>query len=506
MNTNNSSNTVTRLGGQALYVLLGNVFTLVVGFPLQVYVARVLGAESLGIFGLFDAAFSLTANLLGFGLAQSLVKFIPQCLAERDHAGVRLLARRGFQLLLLGGALAVLVVWLLLLLDAPIAPMLEHPAMVFVMVLLVPFSVLGYFLQQGLQAFHNVRYVIMGIAFLQLSIKAVLTVVLLEAGFGMEGYAVAIVVATLGSLLWMTIGFWRMVAALPATQTQANDNHWRPQWRSYAAVMYSESLLGIGVSYIDRFLLGLLSGASLVGVLMLVKQLYILPAVFFQMFMSIAGPMFSAAHASGDINQRQHIYHLITDWVTRLSAPLCLFLLIFAEPILDLYGSDIAEEGVLPLRILIAGQMFNQLMGPLGSMLSLNGYEKLMFKLAVVEQVLVIAGYFLLVPRFGINGVAFMIAFGVVEQNTVAYVVARRKLGLRWFDRRFLQWLWPGAATLVTGLWVHWYLEGQLGAIALIAVLMLFYAVFLLVSLMQGLHADDKTMLTHITKRLLPGR
>jgi len=31
-----------RLGGQALYVLAGNLFTLLVGLPLQVYVSRKL--------------------------------------------------------------------------------------------------------------------------------------------------------------------------------------------------------------------------------------------------------------------------------------------------------------------------------------------------------------------------------------------------------------------------------------------------------------------------------
>ena len=34
--------------------LLGNVFTLAVGLPLQIYVARTLGADGLGVFSLFD--------------------------------------------------------------------------------------------------------------------------------------------------------------------------------------------------------------------------------------------------------------------------------------------------------------------------------------------------------------------------------------------------------------------------------------------------------------------
>ena len=41
-----------RVGVPTIYLLLGNLFTLVVGLPLQIYIARVLGAVGIGIYGL----------------------------------------------------------------------------------------------------------------------------------------------------------------------------------------------------------------------------------------------------------------------------------------------------------------------------------------------------------------------------------------------------------------------------------------------------------------------
>ena len=71
------TNTVNRLGGQAAFFFVGNVFTLLVGLPLQVYVARILGAGGLGVFSLIEGVVGIVAGFLAFGLAPTLVKFIP---------------------------------------------------------------------------------------------------------------------------------------------------------------------------------------------------------------------------------------------------------------------------------------------------------------------------------------------------------------------------------------------------------------------------------------------
>ncbi|HTQ98369.1 MAG TPA: oligosaccharide flippase family protein [Candidatus Acidoferrum sp.] len=504
MSDTDSHKTVTRLGGQALYFLVGNVFTLVVGFPLQVFVARLLGAENLGIFSLFDAGVSLGAGMLSFGLAPTLVKFIPHCLARNDHASVRLLVRNGWQLLLLAGGCAVLVVWVLQWLRVPLPLLESHAEAAFLMALLVPLSLLIYFFQQGLRGFQEVRYMVMGTSFLQLGVKAVLAVVLLNLGAGLIGYVLAVVLSALVSCLWLARGLWRRLAELP--QAELAGQGYRKEWRNFASVCYLDALVGMCTANLDRFLLGWLSGAAPVGVLLLVKQLYALPGAFFQMFMAIASPMFAAAHARDDARERQHLYHLMIDWVVRPSAPLCMFLLLFAEPLLGLYRGDIAVQGSLALRILVVSQLINLVLGPLGTMLTLSGCERLLAKLNIVDQLVWIIGMIVLLPRYGLNGAVAMTAFTMVEQNVVLFVVAKRRLGMNWYDARFLRWTLPLTATLLTGLGAHWVSGGELAAIPLAAVLLLMYIVFAAVSLLQGLHEDDKTLLSHIVTRLKPGR
>ena len=96
-----------------------------------------------------------------------------------------------------------------------------------------------------------------------------------------------------------------------------------------------------------------------------------------------------------------------------------------------------------------------------------------------------------------------MIAYGILQQNAVAYVVARRSLGLRWFEKRYLLWILPGLFSVVTAGLIRWYGASDLGALGLIAILVLLYAIFFTISLLQGLHEDDKHFIAHIGQRLL---
>ena len=497
-----SKSTVTRLGGQTLYFLLGNIFTLFVGFPLQVFVARTLGAENLGIFSLFDAVASLGANLLSFGLAPTLVKFIPHNLARGDQASVRLLVNTGFKTLLLAGGGVALGVWLLQILSVPL-PLVahDHESVVSLMALLVPLLLLNYFFQQGLRGFQEFRYLVMGTSFLQLGTKTLLTVALLSLGAGLTGYVAAVVLASMVSCAWLARGLKRRLDSLPPHETTP-PQQFRKEWRDYATIWYLHSLIGVITLHFDRFLLGWLSGAAPVGVLLLVKQLNEMPGMFFQMFISIASPMFASAHARDDARERQHLFHLLIDWVLRLSAPLCLFLLLFAEGVLGLYGGDIAEQGSLALRVLIAAQLVNLAMGPLGNMLTLSGSERLLIKLTVADQLVWGGAMLLVVPTHGLNGLACVTALSILEHNFVLLFVAKQRLGIRWFDKRFLRWLLPSAVTAAFGALVFWRTGGALSVVELAGVLISFYLVFFSASLLQGMHDDDKTLLSHVFNRL----
>jgi len=491
---------------QAAYFLLGNMFTLLVGFPLQVFVARQLGAGELGMFSVAEGIMGLMGSLLSFGLAQALVKFVPACLEQKDYQGVRTLVIRGGQMLLSVGLFAVLASWLLL----PLAreywgALQQYPYLLTAMSWMIPLGLMMYFLQQGLRGFQEIGFVVVSNSFLQLGIKAVLATVLLWLGFRLGGYVLAVVASSTVACCLLALGLWRKVSALPVTDPQQTRSFDR-RWFEYSRVMYGNSLLSIGATYLDRFLLGLLDGSAPVGILLVTKQLQQMPGVFLQMFMAVVTPMFSAAHVRDDKAERQQLLHFTVDWVTRLSAPICIFLLLYAEPLLNLYGNEFAEKGALPLRILVIAQLSHLAIGPLASLLGMSGKENFLLKLAVGEQVLIITGMFLLVPRYELTGAALTLALNALWQNAAILYVARKDFAIRWLNRRYWRWPLPTLASVAAGGGMLMYGPSEPGILTLALTMLFIYAVFNLVFLMQGLHPDDQLLFAYIRERILVKR
>ena len=100
---------VRNLFKQSFYFLIGNVFTLLAGFPFQIYVTRQIGAEGLGLFGLIDSGVQMMASLLSLGVAQTMVRYIPHHLALKEYSHVRGLVKKGGILLVSSGLLGYIV-------------------------------------------------------------------------------------------------------------------------------------------------------------------------------------------------------------------------------------------------------------------------------------------------------------------------------------------------------------------------------------------------------------
>jgi O-antigen/teichoic acid export membrane protein len=299
--------TASQLGGQAAYAFVGNVFTLLIGFPLQIYVARMLGASGLGVFSLIDGGVGLATTLMAFGQAPTLVKFIPYHLERGENACIRLLVARGATILLVAGTLA----YGFAMLGLPVAirywPMLsEHRSAIHVMAFLMPLSLFAFFLQQGLRGFQEIRYMVFGSSFLQLTVKAVVAVALLSAGFHLLGYVWAVLVSTACAVAWMAVGLCRKLAEMPSTADAACSRLVRHEWVTIRGHVRG-SLLALGVRiWTDSCWRS--GRTQSVGLLAVVKQLQQLPAIFLQISSQSRRPCFlRRTHAVPIANCRESI-------------------------------------------------------------------------------------------------------------------------------------------------------------------------------------------------------
>jgi O-antigen/teichoic acid export membrane protein len=266
--------------------------------------------------------------------------------------------------------------------------------------------------------------------------------------------------------------------------------------------MYGNSLLGLVSGRLDRFLLAWFSGPASLGVWSVVNQLYVLPNVILNILLAASVPMVSAAHAREDSAERQHLFHLVTDWTVRAALPLILFFLVFGDLFLRIYGEQFAASGKYALWMLSVAAAINLSFGPLGYMLNMTGLEKAALRLAAVQAMLTLAGLVILVPPFGLNGAAMTIAGAIVFINLAEFVVARRRLGLIWWSPRYMKWLLP--SVVATGAGIALRMLGPMDSATVESIIgfLIVYIVFQIASVAQGLNQDDRLLLADLRARI----
>jgi O-antigen/teichoic acid export membrane protein len=484
-----------RVGVPTIYLLLGNIFTLAVGVPLQIYIVRILGAVGIGIYGLLEAAMSTASGLLGFGVGMTVVRFLPEHLARREYGEAVGLIRISALFLFATSGLAYTVLLFLLFFVSTLWPSMKgYRLEIGIMGLMIPLSLITSFLQEGLRGFQDIRGIVVGSSVIQLTMKALLTIGAFAIGLGLDGYMLASVLASLSCVIWLFLSLVNQIRALPLARPTISP---LPRWRRFALASYSGSLLNTATSGLDRFLLGVLIGNSAVGILVVLRQLQMLPERFNQMLLVAIAPLFSAAHGGNDKRERQYAYHLTTDWAVRSSLPLVLFLWLFGRDLLALFGSVFADAGTVPLWIVVGAQFFSLLCGPVGNLAMMSGLEWPSIRLSVINTVLAAGALALLTPFLGLIGVALAYALGCILQNVTTLILVKRELHLQWWDRRYLEWLPQcGAALAVASIALS--LATPFGAAELVTCLIAMYVAAVAVTCLRGWHEEDKQLLHYI--------
>lgn len=494
------------LGSQASIVFAGTVFTFLVGLPFQIYLARQLGVTSLGMVGIAEAFTQLLAGVLSFGMAPLAVRYIPEYRVSGDSAQIKRLIVLGLVTLSGFGLLgAVLLPWIAALLPESAGVNAEILGILSVLGWVVPISLVVFFLSQALRGFEEIKMVVFATSILALSAKVVLSVGLfLSQGASPITYAYAIVISQALVVAPLAWALWRCVRGLPSGPATGRSD-WRG-WLSFAATNYSGGLVSNVVSNLDRIVIGGLLGPAAVGVLMIARQLQQFPAVFHKVVLTVASPVFAKLKAARDMEGLAHQLHLTNDWILRMAAGMLLFLMILPDYVLDLYGAEFAQEGTVLLITMTLAVAVHVGGGPVGVLMNMTGYHGLVLRVSLLSAVIVLGGYFLFIPLFGVVGAGIAVLLGDIFSKLVIIAVMQRQHGIMWYDPRFRRWMLPAGAATAVLLAARLVLPESgtlaLQAAGLIAAAVLAYAAFFAANVAQGLHEDDRALLKMVRDRL----
>jgi len=483
----------------------GTMFTAAAGYLFKVYLARVLGAERLGLYALGMTIIGFVGVFNGLGLPQSAVRFIALYKASGQFYELRGFIVRAVGLLLS----ANLVLGVFVVFAGPWvadhfyhAPDLRQYLGLFALIMIL--GALTTFFGQVLQGYKDVSRRTVITNFIGTPLMMLLTVLLIAWGKGLRGYILAQVLAA-AAVLVLLVGFaWKL--------SPAESRHARGPLPplashviSFGATVFGINLTEFLLAQIDKVLIGFYINAREVGIYAVAMAIVAFVPVALQSVNQIFSPTIADLHTRGDRELLGRLFQTLTKWILAFTLPLATVVIVFCKPFMRIFGADF-EPGWPILIVGTIGQLVNCGTGSVGYLLLMSGHQKRLFKVQMWMTVMMVLLNILLIPRMGIIGAAVAAALTNLGTNFWNLREVKSSLGLSPYNRSYMHLALPTVVMVLFAMALqhfgnvfrsNWTLLAVAGLTA--------YAVFFSALSFFGLDDDDRLVLHAVWSRLRGG-
>ena len=416
-----------RLARGAAGAITINVAGVGIGFLAQLVLARVLGAESYGVYAYVSAWVAVLSLLTTLGFQAGLLRFASAYAAQEQWGLLRGVVRYAERRVLLAGmGLAGVGAAIIAGLGDQLSGALAHTFLIgfavfpVVAILQVRASVL--------RAFGRVVAALVPNRPLR-QLVVLLGVGTLGVGMGDVGPPLAMAITLAGALLglgWISRSLRR---ARPRALTEAAIAEERTLWLSATRFMFLLAAAQLLMDRADMLLLGLFDGTTSAGIYAIAYGIAALVTFVLTAVNIIFAPTIAALYAQGDRSGLQTLVTTTAWWTTLSALALALPLLVFPEIWLGLFGKAFVA-GSNALRILIIGQLVNAIAGSVSYLMMMTGQERQAALIVVGATAGNLVLNLLLIPPFGMEGAAIANAATLTAWNVAMAIFVWRKLDI----------------------------------------------------------------------------
>lgn len=287
-----------------------------------------------------------------------------------------------------------------------------------------------------------------------------------------------------------------------------SQNRVAPRYESGELLSFSLPLFLLNVvnqfsGRLEIYLLGLLQASEAAGIFNVASRTALLGKMAQGALVSIFAPMIADLHHRGRKKELEHLLQVATKWSVVSNIPMLMLTILFAQPILAIFGSAF-EAGATTLIILAFAQFISVAVGPVGVTLTMAGWPAINLVNSVGVLILNLALDVWLIPRLGLVGAAFGSGIALSAINLLRAAEVYRFVGVSSYSRRLMKPLIAAVGAAV----VVWGLQGFLPAIAKESgILMVGIPLYLLVYVATlyglGLEEEDHLVIRAVRKRVV---
>jgi O-antigen/teichoic acid export membrane protein len=478
----------------------GRIFALTAGYFFKVYLARKLGAEALGTYALGLTIIGSLGIFNAFGLSRSATRFVSAYRATERFDLLRGLLVRSILMLFVSNLLFVPI----LLLSGPFiatriyhAPELKNYLWIFA--LLMCSGTFNTFFSRVLAGYKEVARGTMLTTFVGTPLMMLTTIAFVVCGWGLRGYLLAQAAADGAVFVLLIVTVWKLTprkirsysGPVPALEGRVV---------SFSATVLVMEFLGFLISHTDKIFLGFYLNPKQVGIYALAAGMAAFVPMILQSVNQIFAPIISDLHARYEYRLMGRMFQTLTKWILGLTFPLAATLIVFARPLMRIFGPDF-EPGWSVLVVSTIGQFVNCAVGSSGSLLLMSGNEKHLLRIQAVTAAVTIVLDLTLIHPFGIVGASVAAATTNVLVNLWYLKGAYQQLRLLPYNWSYLRLIPSFVIAIVSLVVVARFASGAHKWLELALASFVAYASFLGAAVVMGLDDDDRLITSAIWAR-----
>jgi len=478
-------NVVAKGGG---VTFAGKLFLNVLRFVTALLLARILGADQLGLYSLSLSALNITMGLSLFGLDAAIIRFIAIKAGREDDEGTWGALQIGIGLsfilsALLGTALYAysFVIAEKVFHEPRLVPLLQL-ASVFVPILVVNDQLFNAI--RGFKKFNEsviAQYVYQPVT--RLIMIGGLAIIGLNAKNAIVAYALSTITASIAMFFVLNKSFSlrRAIKVIPG-QLKEILTFAFPVWLSGLMVKFQGN--------IQTLFIGTMNTITGVGIFSIANQITMVSGEFSSSINTTSKPVIAELDDQKDIKQMEHIYQLANKWVVMVQIPIFLFMVIFPKPILSIFGESYTG-GATALVILAIANFVKVSTGMGGIIIDMAGYTGMKLFNSFVRLALYIILDYFLIPRWGLIGASMAVLVGEGSVNLLrllqVYIIYR----ILPFNMSFLKPLIATGAALAGVFLIGTWLPGEASLINTAVDTIFMCVVYAVVLLILGLSVEE---------------
>ena len=266
---------------------------------------------------------------------------------------------------------------------------------------------------------------------------------------------------------------------------------------NYSLPIMFMSILGTVLHWTDVIMLGYITDPETVGLYHPAARTAGIVRIILLSFAGIYGPLMAEMYAKKQNLEMNHLFKLVTRWITTFSLPFAILILLFPQKIMLIFGSQFLQ-GYPILMILVSAAFIQAVFGIGGTTLNMTGFPKMNLLNTFIACGLNIGLNLYLIPTMGGMGAATATLITLSFIAFIRIIQNWKLLQLTPWSPKLVKPIFAGILAFAAGNYLKEFIMPFHTILTLISGGLMIVFVFFTTLWLLGLDEDDSGLLAGI--------